>query len=123
MRDIDLIKTTMKATFAKSKAFVSIDEKIEAFANAAKYECETMKSDPCIFKIWPSYVAAAEQLQSFVPSIPEGTDELSHYRCIEGLSVLCKGKQLLRHIAGARVPMPDNTRDYLELCNSYRPPF
>ncbi len=123
MRDIDLIKTAMKNTFANSTAFANIDGKIETFANAAKRECETMKSDPCIFKIWPSFVAAAEQLQSFEPHIPANCSQLDKYRCQEGMQVLCKGKQLLRHIAEARVPMPDNTHRYLKLCNSYRPPF
>ncbi len=123
MRDIDLIKDTMLATFADSIAFKGIGEKIEAFAIAAKMECETMKSDPCIFKIWPSFVAAAEEVQAFKPHVPESASELDHCRCQEGTSVLCSGKQLIRYIACARVPMPGGTRRYLELCNSYHPPF
>ena len=123
MRDIDSVKAAMQSTFVNSKAFAGIGDKIEAFAIAAKHECETMKSDPCIFKIWPSFVAAAERLESFEPYIPEKTDELYCCRCRDGVSVLCQGKQLLCYIASARVPMPNSTHHYLELCKSYRPPF
>ena len=122
MRDIDQICQSIKATFKGSKVFAGIEERIDSFNDAAKLECETMKTDNCIFTIWPSFVAAAEEIQSFSPDIPENSSELELFRYKQGLSVLCKGKQLICYIAGARVPMPDSTRRYLELCDQYQPP-
>ena len=123
MRDIDLIVDAMYRVFADSKAFAGVGEKLDAYAEAAKLECETMKSDPCIFQIWPTFVAAAEQIQSFEPKVPSDAKELVRYQCRQGASVLCQGQQLIWYIAGARVPMPDSTRNYIERCDSYSPPF
>ncbi|MEM7207284.1 MAG: hypothetical protein AAF434_05650 [Pseudomonadota bacterium] len=123
MRDIDTIAEAMTDTFSKSIAFKGLVEPIATYCSAAKLECETMKSDRCIFEIWPTFVAAAEQLESFQPKVPDNASELERYQCSKGKEVLCKGKQLIRYIASARVPMPSSTRHYLDLCAEYTAPF
>ncbi|MEM7294055.1 MAG: hypothetical protein AAF420_11765 [Pseudomonadota bacterium] len=123
MRDIDLISNSIKKTFAGSQAFKGIGKRIGAFCESAKLESETMKSDNCIFNIWPSFVAAAEEIESFKPKIPEDADALQVCDCDAGRRLLCEGKELIRYIAGARVPMPLSTRRYLDTCSNYRPPF
>ena len=123
MRDIELISQTIIATFKTSKALQGLSKKINVFAEAAKLKCETMKTDPCFFKVWPAFVAAAEDIESFKAKIPQDAGALDRYRCQEGLALICQGMQLIRYIASARVPMPDSTRYYIERCQAYKPPF
>src|SRR3989338_3857025 len=40
--------------------------KIRELGEAAKLACETIRSDPVIFEVWPRYVAAREALENYV---------------------------------------------------------
>ena len=41
-------------------------------------------------------------------------------RVEDGLRLLREGTSLLTYLAGARVPMPKSTREFLDLCRRYQ---
>lgn len=118
MTDIDAIANCMIGLFGRHKAFRGVCAPIRDYAEAAKLECETMKSDPAIFKVWPQFVAAGERLESFSPLITEGTSERLERQIREGLRLLINGKNVIAWIAGARVPMPQTLKQFLERCDA-----
>ena len=96
-----------------------MSSKIRAFAAAAKLECETLRSDPVIFEVWPQFVAAGEALDEFVPGRAQGEERATYGLQERGLHLLSAGKNLLIYLAGARVPMPKSTREFLDSCDEF----
>ena len=63
MKNIDEIAEAMKTSLRPYLAYDGAEWHIDHFATAAKYECETMRSDAeNNFRIWPQFVAAGEML-------------------------------------------------------------
>ena len=81
-----------------------------------------MKKDPIIFQIWPEFVALAEELDGYVPKLPEDAEQIIQMKTGQGMALLREGKRLIGYIAGARVPMPLSTERYFEKCKQYQAP-
>jgi hypothetical protein len=120
-RDIDMIRDRMIDTFNTNKLFAACEPIIRDYADAAKQVAETMKKDAIIFRIWPNFVALAEALDNFEPQLREGADQLLMMHTGKGQALLREGKRLLDYIAGARVPMPRGTKNYIAKCEQYQP--
>ena len=123
MRDIDRVSDCMIETFCSSILFAELKDTIMAYATAAKRVSETMKKDPIIFEIWPAFVALAEELDKFEPHLPEDAEKLTRMKTGQGMALLREGKRLVSYIAGARVPMPLSTEQYIAKCAKYRVPL
>ena len=119
IRNIDRVTKAMAESVEHLAPFNGIELLINEFKEAAILECETMKSDPVIFEIWPRFVAAGEALLAFSPAIPRGQTETYAYYLRDGTRLLRDGKNLLAYIAGARVPMPKSTAEFLSTCQDY----
>jgi len=122
MRDIDRIGDCMVETFYSSKVFTDVKESIIAYAAVARRVAETMKKDPIIFQIWPEFVALAEALDTFQPNLPDDAEQIIQMKTTQGMSLLREGKRLIGYIAGARVPMPLGTEQYIAKCLQYQAP-
>ncbi|MCZ6724555.1 MAG: hypothetical protein O6938_11600 [Gammaproteobacteria bacterium] len=123
MRDIDRIGDYMVKTFASSSVFGDAGDTIMAYIAVAKRVSDTMKKDPIIFRIWPEFVALAEELDSFEPNLPANADQMLQMKTGQGMALLREGKRLVGYIAGARVPMPLGTERYIEKCRQYQAPL
>ena len=119
MRDIDTIAGAMVETFDGTQYFSGIGTLIRVLSNAAKMEAETIRRDKAIFDVWPRFVAASENLQEFVPIVPDVMTENMHRQVADGLRLLNEGREVVSFLAGARVPMPKTTREYLDRCERY----
>jgi len=119
MRDIDKICERINKALTEIYAFEKITPLIDEFAETAKLESGTMKSDEINFKIWPAFVAAGEKLLDFESQLaPEASAAVErHVR--KGTRLLREGKNLVGYIAGLRVPMPKSTKEYLATCDSF----
>jgi hypothetical protein len=122
MRDIDQIGNCMVETFCSSNLFADARVSIMAYTAVAKRVAETMKTDPIIFQIWPEFVALGEALDTFKPDLPGQVKQITRMKTDEGMSLLRDGKRLIGYIAGARVPMPKGTREYIAKCQEYQAP-
>lgn len=120
MGNIDLLAKAMNDTFGGRPEFNGISDLVSSYANAARHECETMKSDRDIFDIWPKFIAAGEQLGQFQlvaePNCsPECAFAIEHAR-----QTLIVGRNLINWVARARVPMPMSTRRYIQRCEDLK---
>ena len=123
MRDIDRIADTLGDLLEGDDRLRGAKPLLHAFAVAAKQEAETMRTDPATFDVWPEFVACAERLLDFRPPVPASSgrdEEDGRRRAEEGLGLLREGKDLLTYLAGARVPMPKSTSEFLDRCRRYR---
>jgi len=113
MRDMDRIAAAMVDMASLLTGFRHCDPLIKDFAALARLECETMRRDPAIFEVWPAFVASGEALLAFKPDSCDQDHQ-------DMLRLLHEGKQLLGYIAGARVPMPKSTGDFMDHCERMR---
>lgn len=118
MANIDLLAATLRETFGARAEFAGIVPLIDAFAAAARHECETMKSDDSIFEIWPRFVAAGEALGAKSPVPSPGCSRECRYVLEEAYHTLCAGRDLINWIARARVPMPKSTKQFVARCGA-----
>jgi len=119
MRDIDKISEAMIYALNVDDLFPDINWLVIKFGEAAKVKCETLRSDPVIFDVWSTFVAAAESLSAIKPNFTAPPSEALLCQSDAGLRLIEEGKTLLTHISRARVAMPKSTQGYLMKCNSY----
>ena len=120
MANIDKLATTLHETFADRPEFAGVSALIDRYATAAKHECETMKSDVCIFDIWPHFVAAGEALGNIDLAIQPGCSRECRYVMEDAHKALIAGRELINWVARARVPMPHSSKDYIERCEALK---
>jgi hypothetical protein len=119
MRNIDKVATEMKNVLSPLASFDGVSELINHFANAAKYECETMRSDAANnFIIWPEFVSASERLAEF-PGQPYRDPDMPAWLHNTGINLLYDGKSLIEWVALARVPMPHSTELFVTECEAF----
>lgn len=118
MRAIDEIAMRMLATFSDLSGFERVQALVTAYANAAKLESETIKSDPAIFNVWPDFVVSGDELANFKMPGPEAV--AARALAEQGTALIREGKRLIEWIAFARVPMPKTTANYFSRCDSFR---
>lgn len=123
MRDIDAIAKTMIDQFSRIPCFSAIEKPILAFASAARIKAETLRTDTNIFAVWPRFVVAGERLAAFSPTTPlllePGVSTRVDYNLADGEELIRRGRDLIFHIARARVSMPKSTRDFVAHCEHY----
>ena len=119
MREIDLVAACMIEVFCRQKVFAGLEELVINYATAARQTAETMKKDPCIFQVWPNFVALGELLDAYQPKVPADADQILRMRMAYGRDLIQEGRRLTGHIAGARVSMPQSARIYIEKCHRY----
>jgi hypothetical protein len=120
MAHIDRIKDALIDTFAKLPTFAGIEPLIADFARAAQAKCETLRTDPDVFDVWASFVAAAEKLSEYQPALPPSPTFNEQQHAARGLELIRQGKDLVSYIARARVTMPKSTREFIERCSGYQ---
>jgi len=118
MNNIDLLANTIKNTFCHRSEFNQLAPLIDTYADAAKHECETMKSDSTIFDIWPRFIATGEHVANFKPA-PLASHSIEHQYAIDhAMQTLIAGRNLINWVARARVPMPKSTELYIARCTA-----
>lgn len=116
MRDIERISGEMTRVFGPIPQFKGVAPVIEEMAKAAMLEAETTRSDWAIFEIWPRFVASCEAVENFKPNVGIDAGDATKRLVMDGKHLLVEGKDVLTYLAGARVPMPKTTCEYLEKC-------
>jgi hypothetical protein len=120
MRAIDRIGAELVATFGEAPMFGGVSDLIFDFVDTAKSKCETLQTDDDIFDVWASFVAASERLCEFRPYVGADASPIEQARAAQGLELIQIGKDLVKYITRARVPMPKSTAEYIERLASHR---
>ena len=119
MKEIDEVAACMTEEFCARDMFPGLDRLIADYAAAARHAAETMKKDPIIFRVWPSFVALGERLDEYRPQVPDNADQMLRMRIAYGRALIQEGRRLISYIASARVPMPKSAEIYIEKCRRY----
>jgi hypothetical protein len=120
LHDIDELAEGISACLGESSMFQGVGPLIRAYADAAKLKCETLRTDPAIFEVWPSFAVAREALMDFEPQLPSHHSVLDVQMARDALQMLKDGIQLIADITRARVAMPKSKREFLERCERLR---
>ncbi len=116
MNNIDMLAGTIKTTFGDRPEFLGLAALVDTYADAAKHECETMKSDSTIFDIWPRFIATGERMANFKPELQPGCSRECQYAIEHAMQTLVAGRDLINWVARARVPMPKSSELYVARC-------
>ena len=119
MRNIDRIADALATAFTGIGLFEGVEGAIRAFAEAAKLKCETLRTDPVIFDVWPSFVVAGERLSAFANACTSTPSATELQLAADGKQLIEDGKALLTYVTRARVPMPKSTADFLSRCDRF----
>jgi len=119
MRNIDSIAENLKEVLLPLSTFNGSEEFIDRFATAAKYECETMRSDASTnFMVWPQFVSAGEELAEYTGH-PYNDPAMPAWLHSTGLKLVFDCKSLIEWVALARVPMPVSTELFTNSCTEF----
>ncbi len=119
MRDIDLIADALVDTLGGDKLYPAIEPRIRELADAAKHKCETLRTDPVIFEVWPAFVVAGERLTRLEPKLPRRPTKEQKRRAKKAIRLIGETVTLLGNIARARISMPKSTREFLARCHRF----
>ena len=119
MHNIDNIAESLKEILAPLSTFNDSEDFIDRFATAAKYECETMRSDASNnFMVWPQFVSAGEELVEYTGH-PYNDPAMPAWLHSTGLKLVYDCKSLIEWVALARVPMPASTALFHNSCTEF----
>lgn len=119
MTEIDRITDAMTEIIRSSEIFYGLEELLEEFAISSKMSCETLRSDPAIFEVWPRYVAARELFDEFRIIIPNDLADEDRLAAKDKNRLLKEGSELLSRLTNLRVPIPDSVGHFIERCQQY----
>ncbi len=120
MRDIDRVACCLAGTLEHCPLYPHAIEPTHYFADVAKRKCETLRTDQDIFNIWPAFVVAGERLCCLEPRFPPSPSKAAFRLAHEGRRLIRSGRDLIIHVARARVPMPTSTQEFLASCEAYK---
>ena len=119
MKAIDSTAERMIRSFQTISEFRGVEEMLLNYAEAAREECELMKSDPDFFSSWPKFVALAETIAQISSDFSNYKEPRTRSLLLRGRTLLIDGKNLLSYMAGVRVPMPKSIADYTDALDDF----
>jgi len=119
MSDIDRICSVAKQTLESYAIFAEVWSVLEEFAEFAKKNCETIKTDRVYFSIWAKYVTRSEKITELLDAISQSQSPFGNSRILKGCKLIETARDLIVYISGARVPMPDTTARFLDECSEF----
>jgi hypothetical protein len=121
MTAIDRICSELSATLGGFAMFSGVKPLLAELCTAAKLKTETLRTDPEIFDVWARFVVATEALCAFKPDPSDvWSDPAVEQWAVRGVGLLEAGRDLISHIARARVTMPKSTRALIQRCEQFR---
>ena len=123
MHDIDRVTQALVDTFEGSTQIPDLELRIREFCAAAKGKCETLRTDPAVFDVWPTFVVCRERLRNLRPILPPAPTAAEIREAQEANRLVMEGSALVTHIVRARVPMPKSTMEFLDKCTQFRRTF
>ncbi len=120
MADIDRIGTELHRTFVQLAMFAGIEVHLSDLVASAKLKCETLQTDDDIFDVWASFVASAERLSEFMPTLSGDASVQEQLAAEQGRQLVRAGIDLVSYVTRARVSMPKSTAEFLHRCVAFR---
>ena len=119
MSEIDLVTDKIISLVEQSPIFTDVKDKIIELSIASKLACETLRSDPVIFEIWPRYVIAKEAVEKFTIDLSSIEKTKKRVKYNEGYELIKEGGLLITTLSSLRVPIPESIKNYIKNCDKY----
>lgn len=123
MSEIDRITEALLRIVDRQKQFEQARAHIEELSLTAKLACETIRTDPVNFDVWPRYVAAKEAMEEYVSNFLDSLADNNHILQRRVIELIRDGASLLISLATVRVPMPTSTEKIIEKCRQLEKSF
>lgn len=117
MSEIDKVTQKLKTTLDKDSLLKNAIPLVEDLGEASKRACETMRTDPVIFEVWPVYVAAKEAVEEFINKYIMDHKLTENSPKARIIYLLKEGAGLIVSLATVRVPMPKSTDNFMFKCD------
>ncbi len=119
MAEIYLVTDKLITVIEHSPVFSDVKDNLIELGTASKLACETLRTDPIIFEIWPRYVIAKEALEEFAIDISHVKKIKERLKYREEYELIKEGGLLLTVLSSLRVPIPKSVQNYIQKCDEY----
>jgi len=119
MSEIDQVAKSICTITERFDAFSEITNNILELAVMAKLTCETIRSDPAMFDVWPRYIAAKEIYERNLIDLLIDKNDKKNQQFMDAFRLIKEGGQILIKLATLRVPIPDSVRMIKNRCEAY----
>ncbi len=119
MAEMDQVIETVISVIEQSPVFSGVQDRLLELGTVSKLACETLRSDPVIFEIWPRYVVAKEAFEEFAIDISSVKKSKQRLKYKEGFELIKQGGSLLMMLSSLRVPMPISIERFIKNCEIY----
>ncbi len=119
MSEIDQVKDATRSVICQFTKFDHIKVKLLELTEMTKLACETIRSDPVIFDVWPRYIAAKENYEECMFGLADNKDNNGYSLSLEAYRLIKEGGELLIKLATLRVPIPNSVKDFSQRCNDF----
>ncbi len=116
MSQIDTMHSVINNIIRLSPCLKAARPLINELCSSAKLACETLRTDPVIYEVWPRYIAAKEAFEQFSP-IKINNGKKLNYK--PGFRLIKEGADLMAQLSIVRVSMPRSVGEYIARCDNY----
>jgi hypothetical protein len=118
--EIDKITETLAEIASKYPTLTELKTIIIELGHSAKDACETIRTDPVIFDVWPRYIAAREALEEYIANYMKEHESENGTNEKKILNLVNEGSKLFISMAIVRVPIPESTIEFLKKCERFK---
>ena len=119
MAEMDKVRDNLMPVLNQASMFSSVKEPLLELCQASKLTCETLRSDPIIYEIWPRYVVARENYDSFKLDLSDIKTIEDRIWFREGHDLIREGGELLCTLSSLRVPIPRSVASFIGKCERF----
>lgn len=119
MSEIDQVSNSICMITKNFQAFGEVTSNILELANMAKMACETVRTDPVMFDVWPRYIAAKEDYEVSLKNLILDKNDKKDQEFMEAYRLIKAGGEMLIKLATLRVPIPDSVKQFTRKCEDY----
>jgi len=118
--EIDKITETLAEIVSKYPTLTELKSIVIELGHSAKDACETIRTDPVIFDVWPRYIAAREALEEYIANYMKAHESENGTNEKKILNLVNEGSKLFISMAIVRVPIPESTIEFLKKCERFK---
>ena len=119
MSEIDQVSKAAGKVIDQFEVYGDMKDKLVELTDSTKLACETIRSDPVIFDVWPRYIAAKEAYEEYMVNFLAGKKSREYLEFLDAYRLIKEGGALLVKLATLRVPLPNSVQNFSQRCNEF----
>ncbi len=119
MSEIDRVNEAARSVICQFTEFDHIKVKLTELTEMTKLACETIRTDPVIFDVWPRYIAAKEKYENCMLNLSINNNETGYPLSLDAYRLVKEAGMLLVKLATLRVPIPNSVKDFSQRCEDF----